>query len=61
MGPTPPTLAGTKGGLEPAEAYASYAPDSYMFWAVYELRLTSYGLKTVSNTFSFVRFLAFTQ
>ena len=24
--PTPPTLAGTKGGLEPAEPYASYAP-----------------------------------
>ena len=23
---------------------------SYMFWAVYELRLASYGLKTVSNT-----------
>ena len=23
---------------------------SYMFWAVYELRLVSYGLKTVSNT-----------
>ena len=23
---------------------------SYMFWAVYELRLASYGLKTLSNT-----------
>ena len=34
---------------------------SYMFWAVYELRLASYGLKTVSTrfAFSFVRFLAF--